>query len=420
MTRAELPGLSVVLALACAPPPVVPSADHANDGAFGVIQGNVIFSGSARGNVILLLFNAALPPPPQGIGRPLNFAVIDGSTLFSGATSPGPFSVPYTFGPVPAGQTYLLGAFLDADLRPASHGPDFVPWFSVTNQPGGGDVLGGYVDLTSPLPVPPLAPIQVPIDPTTGLGGAATQTSVVLDQSLLTTEPEDRPSFNVTGGPRLSSDPTLFTLNTETIDSDPVHAGGPFLLQYVDDDHDGVPDTVTQPNGTKVPLFWPKILVRKLDDRDPSGLHDENDMDSDGVVDKGDPDAKTYAYAGTDPDPTLPAAVILEASVVPTPAELAQLVDTNGNPDVTKFVRLTQMTLAVRQIAIDIKVLSSPAPLAPVPGTVVPAGRYAITVEQFTGQSWRLPNEMEPCPPTQTCPNLVPSDATQGFMLLVE
>jgi hypothetical protein len=418
----------LICCAACAPPPVVPSADHANDGPLGVIKGDVIFSGTARGNVILLLYEASMPPLPAGTGRPVNFTVIDESTLFNGASGLGPFSAPYAFGPVAAGVPYLIAAFLDADLRPASHGPDFVPWYSVTDEPGAGDVLGGYVNVSTDS----LTPVEVPVVNTDGgevLGGEVDDVSVIMDQSPVTTEPLDRPSFciwdptcgacSANTSADLSTNPTMLVLGTYTIHVDPIFAGAPFVLSYVNSGN-GTP--AMGPNG---PLFWPAVLVRKVDPRDPTGLHDENDLANTGYVSPIDPACDSVQYVGADPNPNLPPAVILAAGIVPTMAELQALNNPRtGMPDATLSVPVPQLALAIERQALDIKCLNNPQCPAgtqsqPVPLAMVPSGRYAITVEQFTLQTWRLPNEMEACPPTQTCPDLIPSDPTQGFMLVV-
>ena len=46
----------------------------------------------------------------------------------------------------------------------------------------------------------------------------------------------------------------------------------------------------------------------------------------------------------------------------------------------------------------------------------VPPGRYSVTVVQFTGQTWRLPNELQPSVATRFG---LPARESQSFVLTV-
>jgi len=189
------------------------------------------------------------------------------------------------------------------------------------------------------------------------------------------------------------------------VESQPV-----FLVRYVDDDHDGVPDL--SPLG--VPALWPKIFVRKIADPDPSnvipavaaGLRDENDLDDDGVLDS---TGKSYAHlllvdggapqiipADSQPDLViLPTAYadqpIADPNLALVPQQLyAQLALPDGGPDMNAVVPQTALPLAVLPEAVDA------SGLIPVPLAAIPPGRYAVIVEQYTGQTWRVPNELSP------------------------
>jgi hypothetical protein len=51
----------------------------------------------------------------------------------------------------------------------------------------------------------------------------------------------------------------------------------------------------------------------------------------------------------------------------------------------------------------------------------MPVGDYAVTLENFTGQSWRIPNELQQCDPSWGCPSVFTVvDATQGVRLTVQ
>src|SRR4051812_436146 len=116
--------------VACGKPEVAPGLDQICDGGPcaptpGVIEGHVVYSGPARGDVVLLLFDLAALPPPDGTGTSaVAVARVPESTMFANAApgSIGPFSAAYTFTQVPGWRSYQVRAFVDA-----SH--DFSPFF---------------------------------------------------------------------------------------------------------------------------------------------------------------------------------------------------------------------------------------------------------------------------------------------------
>jgi hypothetical protein len=72
---------------------------------------------------------------------------------------------------------------------------------------------------------------------------------------------------------------------------------------------------------------------------------------------------------------------------------------------------VTELTVAVRPLALDAR-----NPAAPVPLAGLPSGRYSITVVQSTGQVWRVPNELSP----EVAPAIgLPAVEGQGFSLQV-
>ena len=123
--------------VACDTPSVNEFAPHT-----GLIRGTLVYpAGTARGNVIISLFEEDKLPPPQGTFGPANFVVVKESELF-GDSDPefvSDFSAPFTIPSVPAGR-YQIRAFLDAD-------GDFNPIYDLVNQPTAGDVGGGFVDI---------------------------------------------------------------------------------------------------------------------------------------------------------------------------------------------------------------------------------------------------------------------------------
>jgi len=352
MTRA----LALLMLGACNAPPVFATADPPQHVTSGLIEGNVVAVGPARGDVTLFLFDAERLPPPYGFGQPLTFATVKASALFSGDGGSGPFTAPFAFSLVAPG-SYFIAGLVDANA-------DFIPFYSVTAGTNAGDVSGGSVD---PLT---LAPNVI------ALKDVATKVGVSLGQAV----PVDRPVFQVPGGApsaTVGSMGAVVQLQTVGIDEDVIHEPRPvFLAQLADDG---------------VSLAWPKVVVRKIDKDNP--LLDENDLDKNGVPD----------------DPTKPS-VVLAAGFDPTPIIL-QLVDGMGMPKKTPTA-VGELTLIVRSQALDATDPSAPKMLPS-----VPAGNYAITVIDPTGQTWRVPNELAPAiAPTAG----LPAHDSQGFVLQVQ
>src|SRR5438270_11287804 len=139
---------ALLLALACEKPGVAPGLDqNLCDGgtcdAPGVIQGALVYSGPARGDAIVFLFDTASLPPPDGNGTSAAaVARIPAATLFAHAApgSIGPFSAPFVFTQVASGRSYQIRAFLDV-----TH--EFDPFFDFTQQPRAGAPAGGHGDI---------------------------------------------------------------------------------------------------------------------------------------------------------------------------------------------------------------------------------------------------------------------------------
>ncbi len=377
----------------CEPPPVFGTSDPRQNRESARIEGEVVVMGRARGDVVVFLFDAARPPPPQGTGRPIAFELISGERVFGQAMGDGsrggPFTASFGFSLVPEGR-YIIRGFIDRQS-------DFNPWYGVTGEPGADDVGGAAIDALT------LAPRVIEI--TRGVDGAlkpVTDAHVMFSDTQ--TIPVDRPAFKVSGDRvlDLSKPLSLFTLTPETFSSDVLKVERPaFLARYVDDNGDGIPDDA---NGDGVPDLWPRVVVRKLSDALPP-LRDENDQNRDGVVDELGAD---YARADgtTDGKADL---VVLAAGLVPD-ALVAALTHADGSP-ILSAVPVPQLTVAIRPMALDAR-----DPNAPMPLKSVPPGRYAIVVIQSTGQTWRVPNELQPDIAQSVG---LPSVESQGFVIEV-
>ncbi|GMU09423.1 hypothetical protein ASNO1_56770 [Corallococcus caeni] len=367
---------------------MVPTADGRQNTRSARIEGSLVVQSRARGNAIVFLYDAANPPPPAGSGRPVAFTVVTAAELFGaslGDSSTGPFTAPFSLSLVEPGR-YLLRGFIDADtcrnVPQPCHVSDFNPWYGVTSEPNAGDVGGGAVD-------PATGATRILEVTTDADGWPQPLTGVSVSFADSATVPFDRPAFQTADAREFTpaTTPTkLLTLTPQTltgaVDQRAPGAGsGGFWVQLVDANKDGVPDDA---NGDGVPDFWPRVIVRKLAEG-VRGYVDENDLNRDGVVDA---EGVDYARAngGLDGKPDV---VVLAAGLVPDPL-LAVLLDGEGKPR-PQPVFVPQLLVAVRALALDARDPAAPAPLA-----AVPPGRYSVTLLQSTGQTWRLPNELDP------------------------
>jgi hypothetical protein len=355
---------------ACDAPPVFATADKPQQVVTGLIQGQVVAEGLTRGNVTLLLFESARLPPPYGTGKPLSFSTVSSEALFGTATDNGPFTAPFSFSTVTPGD-YFIEGLIDANA-------DFNPFYTVTAGANAGDVVGASVDPTT------LAPRDI--------SARFVASDVGVSFSDASRVPVDRPAFQIPGGAPTAvistTLPTIVQLAPQPLDVDVIHEPNPvFLVQLIDANHDGLPDDA---NHDGLPDVWPEVVVRELAGLNP--LTDENDADGDGVPD----------------DPTKPLTVI--AAVVDPTAYMSQLLDAAGHVKTTPTV-VTALTVVVDPLALDVT-----NPLAPKPLPTMPTGNYSITLIESTGQTWRVPNELDP--PTAGQLNLPPV-VSQAFILQV-
>ncbi len=387
---------NVLLALAlvlggCEAPTVFPGFDKRQNLSLGRIEGQVIVNSTARGRIILFLYDATRPPPPLGTGRPLTFTVVSSEAVFGAAIEgdSGPFTAPFAFSLVAPGR-YLIRGFVDANA-------DFIPWYGVTADTTEGDVGGAAIDPTTRAS----RIVEVGVDEAGNPVPALDVPVSFADSARL---PIDRPIFSVVGGMSsvtLSGTPVVIELQATPIDEGVMTQPTPaFLVRFLDDDGDGVPDDA---NGDGIPEVWPRVVVRKVQ-QEGSPLLDENDLDKNGVVDATGVD---YEHAAAASD-GLPDVVVLAAGF--NVAEYAsQLVD-----GTTGRVKTTPTAVPRLKLVLQPRAFDASTPAGPQPLKAVPIGRYAITVIQQTGQTWRVPNELGLEVPGLP---LVPS---QGFVVQVQ
>ncbi|WNG20468.1 hypothetical protein [Cystobacter fuscus] len=398
--------LAGLLSLHCDPPPVEATADHRQRQNLSRIEGQVVVQGRVRGNAIVLLYDAARPPPPQGTGRPLSFTVIPQERLFGPAddTSAGPFTAPYTFSLVAPGR-YLVRGFIDADtcrtLPQPCHTPDFIPWYTVTGEPNAGDMGGAAVDPVTR--APRLLELAENAD---GTLPALTGVNVLFGET--STVPVDRPAFWVDSPPRFERTTSIKLLELKPLQ---IHQGAVdqrptgMLVRFVDDNTDGVPDDA---NGDSVPDLWPRVVVRKLAEgeslTDAQRLADENDLDRNGVL-----DAEGAEYPRMEgPGDGQPDLVVLAAGLDTTVLNSMRKPDGTWNMG---LVFVDSLRVVVQARAFDARNPQQPQPLR-----AVPSGRYALTLIHFTGQTWRVPNELSP---SVAAADGLPEVKNQSFVLEV-
>ena len=146
------------LAARCADAPLDRDAagGHPNHNApLGRLEGTIVYQGPfpaldgfghPLGRVVLLLFDAARLPPPEGLATSaVSVQTLPASQLFANVTPLGNGAVrasaAFTFPGIPAGGVYQLRAFYSN--RDAATG--FDPVYGVRSQPVRGDVGGGAV-----------------------------------------------------------------------------------------------------------------------------------------------------------------------------------------------------------------------------------------------------------------------------------
>jgi hypothetical protein len=385
--------LASLLGPGCEPPPVVPTADRRQHVSTSRIEGSVIVQGRARGNAVVFLYDADRPPPPQGSGRPVSFTVIPQAQLFGAALDApelaGPFSAPFAFSLVAPGR-YTVRGFIDAEA-------DFIPWYDVTAQPNAGDVGGAaLVDATSPSRQLRVLEVAARED-----GALNAVTGVAVTFSDAAAVKVDRPAFQVARSVKLESGTRVLTLQPEPIRGGVVDVAPPgFVVHYVDNDGNGAPDDA---NRDGEPDLWPRVLVRKL--AAGPGLADENDLDRNGLLDAEGVD-HPRADGSLDGQPDL---VVLDARLV-SDGLRAALTNEDGSPKMTTLL-VPELTVAIRPLAFDARNPSAPALLQG-----LPSGRYSVTLVQATGQTWRVPNELDP---TLASPLGLPGLESQAFTLEV-
>ena len=329
-------------ALACEKPPIGPGLDQYACGghlcpAPGVIQGSLVYSGTARGDAIVLLFDAGALPPRDGNGTgAAGIARVPQASMFRNApgTSIGPFSAPFTFTQVPSGRGYQIRAFIDASRQ-------FDPFFDYAQQPRAGDPAGAYGE-----PAPGrLLGVQV------GPGQVVRGVTVELAQ----TTPHDPPSFELVGGPQTldanRDRPARLKLRTTRLAARGATFENARFALELDRDSQG---NRRGSFGEGLDDLFPRVFLRQL-----SGV-----------------DGQGNSF------PTAPgAAAIVPCRVNVLPVLPALLGLPPGAPPVARDT----LEVLVQPWAVG-------NDRAPLPS--IPRGTYQVVVIERSGQAWTLPNQL--------------------------
>src|SRR6266478_1463909 len=330
-------------ALACEKPALGPGLDQYACGgeicpAPGVIQGSLVYTGAARGDAIVLLFDASALPLRHGNGTgAAAIARVPESALFRNApgTSIGPFSAPFTFTQVPSGRGYQIRAFIDAS-------GEFDPFFDYAQQPRAGDPVGAYGEFGQPR----LRAVQV----------APRQVVRGVNVELTRTMPYDPPSFELVGGSQtLDADmdrPVRLKLRTTRLQARSATFENARFALELDRDLQG---NRRSSSGDGLDDVFPRVFLRQLSGVDGQG----------------------------NPVPTAPGG----AAIVPCRV--------NSLPVLPALVSLPPGATPVGRDTLEVLVQPwavAASDLAPLPS--IPRGTYQVVVIERSGQAWTLPNQL--------------------------
>lgn len=354
-------------------PPLDPGAEAPRNS----LSGAVVFAGEGEPQtVIVLLFDAADPPPPGGTGRPLAFSTVPASA-FTG-TDAGIRSAPWALSGVPDGE-WIVTALMDMD-------GDFHPLLSSNAGATCGDYGGAWLDALSG-GSPAVAAVE---------GGEHLEDLSVLVGSRY---PIERPAFvfqsnavNQLAAAAALADPSddgeLFVLGSTEVASEVLQLGGPFdgtdlcdtafWVHFLDEDGDGLPDPHPEEAfaAMGLPAVWPRIYLQYL------GLDEEASAAGESWV----------AEAVVDP-------FLLSLLGGPVPL---------GAPTPLTSLPIAFLPAARHRLADG----SEETVTAP----YLPGGAWSVTVVAETGQTWSLPNELAAFASTDE----TFQPATQAQYLLVE
>ncbi len=374
------PTAALLLLSACAYE--APVSDYAEP-ADNVLAGEVVYAGALEPSYAVLFVTPADDPmPPYGTGRPVTFTTVAASDFVVGDQVAMP-SAGWTATHVPDG-SYLITGFMDMDA-------DFHPTLFGGTLSGAtcGDWVGAHLA--------GIGEDEMVPSPVSASGGELVDGITVLLASELSTE---RPAFRIDGGvgvvDRQAAVEEPEIVQSFLLDSTGVHVAwtgsdgatlehhleGPFdgtspcqtafLVHVVDANGDDEPDEHPSFPGTGLVDIWPRIGL--------TYLGEPVDADSDGV-----PEGF---------DSGLEAGESWSALATPHPLPLIMGEWPMGQPFLVSSLEVMWVPGAIHTLADGVEQTVS------VP-TDLPAGAWAITVIEETGQTWTLPNALATLPATE-------------------
>jgi hypothetical protein len=336
--------------------PLDPLADQ----SLNTIQGNIVLNGPDEvGDVIILVYDVANPPPPTGTGRPVNFATVPAESFeqdLNGLLS-AEFAVPL----LPDG-TFLVSALMDLDA-------DFHPLIAGGALAGStcGDWVGAYVDDVLD---PQLVPVSVS-------GGRVLSNITV---PIANEVPLERPAFfvppsSIVNRGQAGSSPTtpqLFSLDSTAIASSagltltgPFAGTNPcdtaFAVMVMDLNGDGLPDPHPIEAFAEIGALdiWPRIYLSYAGVPQENGTFESDLVAGETYVGE----SLIYPSFLASPDFPLNTPVLLTSlDVIWIPSALHQL------PTGSETLISNPLTL--------------------------PEGAWAVSAISFTGQTWTVPNSL--------------------------
>lgn len=331
-----------------------------------VLTGTVVVNASeVTGPVLVLLYAADDPPPPEGTGRPVALASISKDAFSGGA---GVQSAPFALTEVPDG-TWLVTALLDVDQ-------DFHPLVTATAGATCGDMLGAYL---SDIETGELGVVEV-------AGGGLVEGLTV---AVASTMPLERPAF-------------VFEENS--VD----WATGDYTVTLRSTDVAAVSTTAQGESWSVLTLTGPLDLAAVAEDPttyNPCDVHFPVYMpDDDGAGDGNPHPNSSYAelglveiwprfyltYAGDDLEEG--ESYVSEAVwSLPLDADLFVTYLMSGALAFNTVNPLTELELYLPPAALHVLPDGTEETVS---GADVPAGAWSLSVVSFTGQTWTLPNDL--------------------------
>lgn len=326
----------------------------------------VVNAATVDGPVLVLLYSADDPPPPDGTGRPVTLATVDASR-FTG--SAGVQSAPFSITEVPDG-TYIVSALLDVDQ-------DFHPLVTATAGATCGDLLGAYL---SDLSTGAIGVVSVS-------GGELVDGVTVAVASEM---PLERPAFvfvdnladRLEAAPTLSLEATAISAQTTLSDGsiwEVLNLSGPLDLVAV-----ATGEIAYNPCDVQFPLWIP----------DDDGAGDGNPHPNPSFAAQGLIEIwpRFYLqYLGSDlQEGESYASEAVWALPVLTPTDFL-MAFASGDLAFNTVIPQTDLDLYVPPAALHVLPDGTEETVT---GAGVPAGAWALTMVSFTGQTWTLPNDL--------------------------